>query len=50
LSLANCALTPDSLWKFFPVLAKLKNFRFIDLSHNHDLFVATRSALSLFRR
>lgn len=50
LSLANCALTPDSLWKFFPVLAKLKNFRFIDLSHNHDLFVATPSALSLFRR
>lgn len=50
LSLANCALSPDSLWKLFPVLAKLKNFRFIDLSHNHDLFVANPSALSLFRR
>lgn len=50
LSLANCALSPDSLWKLFPVLAKLKNFRFIDLSHNHDLFVAIPSALSLFRR
>jgi hypothetical protein len=50
LSLANCALTPDSLWKLFPVLAKLKNFRFIDLSHNHDLFAAVPSALSLFRR
>jgi hypothetical protein len=50
LSLANCALTPDSLWKLFPALAKLKAFRFIDLSHNHDLFLATPSALSLFRR
>ncbi len=50
LSLANCGLTPDSLWKLFPVLAKLKNFRFIDLSHNHDLFAATPSALPLFRR
>lgn len=50
LSLANCALTPDSLWRLFPVLAKLKNFRFIDLSHNHDMFLAIPSALSLFRR
>lgn len=50
LSLANCGLTPNSLWKLFPVLAKLKNFRFIDLSHNHDLFAATPSALRLFRR
>jgi hypothetical protein len=50
LSLANCSLSPDSLWKLFPVLAKLKNFRFIDLSHNHDLFLANPSALSLFRR
>jgi hypothetical protein len=50
LSLANCALTPDSLWQLFPALAKLKNFRFIDLSHNHELFAATPSALPLFRR
>jgi hypothetical protein len=50
LSLANCALTPDSLWRLFPALVKLKNFRFIDLSHNHDLFGTEPSALSLLRR
>jgi hypothetical protein len=50
LSLANCALTPNALWKLFPALAKLKNFRFIDLSHNHELFSSNPSALSLFRR
>lgn len=50
LSLANCELTPESLWKLFPALAKLKNFRFIDLSHNHDLFETNPSALSLIRR
>ena len=33
-----------------PALAKLKNFRFIDLSQNHGLFEAEPSALSLLRR
>lgn len=50
LSLADCNLTPDSLWTLFPALAKLKNFRFIDLSQNHDLFDTEPSALSLLRR
>lgn len=50
LSLANCNLTPDSLWSLFPALAKLKNFRFIDLSQNHGLFDSEPSALSLLRR
>jgi len=50
LSLADCNLTPDSLWSLFPALAKLSNFRFIDLSQNHDLFAAQPSALSLLRR
>jgi hypothetical protein len=50
LSLANCNLTPDSLWTLFPALAKLKNFRFIDLSQNHGLFDSEPSALSLLRR
>lgn len=50
LSLANCNLTPDSLWTLFPALAKLKNFRFIDLSQNHGLFNSEPSALSLLRR
>ena len=50
LSLADCNLTPESLWTLFPALAKLNNFRFIDLSQNHDLFESNPSALSLLRR
>jgi len=50
LSLAYCNLTPDSLWDLFPALAKLKNFKFIDLSQNHDLFETQPSGLSLLRR
>lgn len=50
LSLADCNLTPESLWMLFPALAKLKNFRFIDLSQNHDLFETNPSAISLLRR
>ena len=50
LSLADCSLTPDSLWALFPTLVKLKNFRFIDLSQNHALFDTQPSALSLLRR
>ena len=50
LSLADCNLTPESLWTLFPALAKLENFRFIDLSQNHDLFETNPSAISLLRR
>ncbi|KAI9055939.1 hypothetical protein LZ554_000874 [Drepanopeziza brunnea f. sp. 'monogermtubi'] len=50
LSLADCRLTPDSLWSLFPALAKLTNFRFIDLSQNHGLFDSEATALSLLRR
>jgi hypothetical protein len=50
LSLADCNLTPESLWTLFPALAKLTNFRFIDLSQNHGLFDSEPSALSLLRR
>ncbi|OWO99448.1 hypothetical protein B2J93_3889 [Marssonina coronariae] len=50
LSIAECNLTPDSLWSLFPALVKLKNFRFIDLSQNHGLFDAEPSAISLLRR
>lgn len=50
LSLADCNLNPESLWDLFPALVKLKNFRFIDLSQNHDLFETSPSALSLLRR
>ncbi|KAI9742154.1 MAG: hypothetical protein M1818_004054 [Claussenomyces sp. TS43310] len=50
ISLSNCALDPESLWALFSALSKLKNFRFIDLSHNQDLFGAKDNALSLLRK
>ncbi|KAL6854102.1 RNI-like protein [Trichoderma novae-zelandiae] len=50
LSVSDCNLTPSSLRNILPVLAKLKNFVFIDLSHNHDLFQSTPSAVGLLRR
>lgn len=50
LSLAECNLSPQSLCKLFPKLTKLKEFRFIDLSHNQDLFRLEPSCISLLRR
>jgi hypothetical protein len=50
LSLADCNLTPSSLCKLLPTLAKLSQFRFLDLSHNHELFSSDPSAVSMLRR
>ncbi|KAH9906854.1 RNI-like protein [Xylariomycetidae sp. FL2044] len=50
LSLADCNLKPGSLCKLFAKLVKLPNFRFLDLSHNHDLFGTDPDALSVLRR
>ncbi|KAH7026004.1 uncharacterized protein B0I36DRAFT_152653 [Microdochium trichocladiopsis] len=50
LSLANCNLHPPSMAKLFPALVSLPNFKFLDLSHNHDLFESEPSALGLLRR
>jgi len=50
LSLADANLVPSSLCKLLPTLVKLKHFRFIDLSHNHELFSSTPSAISVLRR
>ncbi|KAK4229643.1 hypothetical protein QBC38DRAFT_98843 [Podospora fimiseda] len=50
LSLADCNLAPSSLCKLFPTLVKLEHFRFIDLSHNHDLFSSDPSAVAVLRR
>ena len=50
LSLAECNLTPSSLCKLLPQLTKLPDFRFIDLSHNHDLFNSKPSAVLALRR
>ncbi|KAK1756876.1 MAP-ous protein 1 [Echria macrotheca] len=50
LGLADCNLKPGSLCKLLPKLVKLPRFRFIDLSHNHDLFSSEPSAVSVLRR
>ena len=50
LSLADCNLSPASLVPLFPALVRLPNFRFIDLSHNRDLFATQPNALGLLRK
>lgn len=50
LSLADCRLSTSSLEQVLPTLVQLPNFRFIDLSHNHDLFNTKPSAVGLLRR
>lgn len=50
LSLADCKLTPVSISSLLPALVRLPNFRFIDLSHNRDLFSAPQNALGLLRK
>lgn len=47
LSLADCDLTPDSLKILFPALVTLPVFRFLDLSHNRDLFAHSTSVCLL---
>lgn len=50
LSLADCRLSPMSLSILLPALVRLPNFRFIDLSHNRDLFSSPENALGLLRK
>ncbi|KAL8730393.1 MAG: hypothetical protein Q9181_004677 [Wetmoreana brouardii] len=50
LSLADCKLSPASLGTLLPALVRLPNFRFIDLSHNRDLFSTRPNALGLLRK
>ncbi|KAF9637768.1 hypothetical protein BFW01_g8664 [Lasiodiplodia theobromae] len=50
LSLADCNLCPDSVRLLLPKLVQLHNFRFIDLSHNRDLFAMDPSALAILRK
>ncbi|KAL9599582.1 MAG: hypothetical protein Q9219_003738 [cf. Caloplaca sp. 3 TL-2023] len=50
LSLADCKLLPESLSTLLPALIRLPNFRFIDLSHNRDLFSSPNNALGLLRK
>ena len=50
LSLADCGLLPSSLETLLPILAKLPNLRFVDLSHNRELFSTKPSALRSIRK
>lgn len=50
LSLADCNLKPSSLCKLLPKLVKLDHFRFIDLSHNQELFSMSPNAIAVLRR
>ncbi|KAG8526707.1 uncharacterized protein KY384_008136 [Bacidia gigantensis] len=50
LSLADCKLAPCSLEHLFPSLIRLPNFRFLDLSHNRDLFTTKPSAINTIRK
>lgn len=45
LSVADCNLNPPSLARLIPPLLHLPDFRFLDLSHNKDLFNVEPSAL-----
>ncbi|MCJ1254928.1 hypothetical protein MMC24_002744 [Lignoscripta atroalba] len=50
LSLADCNLSPSAIKSLFPALVRLPNFRFIDLSHNRNLFATQPNALNLLRK
>ncbi|KAL9069698.1 MAG: hypothetical protein Q9157_006069 [Trypethelium eluteriae] len=50
LCLADCNLSPASLKPLFPALVRLPAFKFIDLSHNRDLFSTDPSALGILRK
>ncbi|KAG2415256.1 hypothetical protein HFD88_006447 [Aspergillus terreus] len=50
LSLADCSLTPSTIYPLLQGLSRLFNLRFIDFSHNPDLFSSHPDALATFRR
>jgi hypothetical protein len=50
LSLADCSLTPSAIHPLLQRLTCLYNLRFIDFSHNPDLFSSKPDALATFRR
>ncbi|KAL2364907.1 hypothetical protein RJZ56_002169 [Blastomyces dermatitidis] len=50
LSLADCSLTPKPLCSVLQALTCLPNFRFIDLSHNPNLFASQPDSLTTLRR
>lgn len=50
LSLADCSLDPSVICPLLQALTQLHNLRFIDFSHNPELFANQPNALGAFRR
>ncbi|KAK5796306.1 hypothetical protein VI817_005591 [Penicillium citrinum] len=50
LSLADCSLNPSVICPLLQALTRLHNLRFIDFSHNRDLFSVQPSSIGAFRR
>ncbi|KGO74008.1 Leucine-rich repeat, ribonuclease inhibitor subtype [Penicillium italicum] len=50
LSLADCSLNPSVIFPLLQSLAQIHNLRFIDFSHNRELFSSQPNALGAFRR
>lgn len=50
LSLADCSLTPPAIYPLLQAFTRLPNFRFVDFSHNRDLFSMQPDALAMLRR
>ncbi|KAJ5578265.1 uncharacterized protein N7459_007229 [Penicillium hispanicum] len=50
LSLADCALNPLVICPLLHALSQVRNLRFIDFSHNPELFSLQPNALGAFRR
>lgn len=50
LSLADCALTPSTVYPLLQGLTRLSHLRFVDFSHNRKLFSTEPDALASFRR
>ena len=50
LSLADCNLEPASLKPLWPALTQLPDLRFLDFSHNQELFTQDPSALTGMRK
>ena len=49
-SFSDCNLDPDDLGAIMIPFQKLKNLKFIDLSHNHALFEGSKNAVPTFRK
>lgn len=50
MSLADCNLGYEDLSAILTQLSQLKNFKFIDLSRNHQLFSGSKDVVSLLRK